>query len=200
MKGYYKRLRSYYERCAAEYDDAYLSRGLYSDRGQNLEELEALRRVVSDLPPCKVLDVGGGTGFIARHLRGEVVGLDQSEAMLKVARERVPNATFVPGDALGLPFSDASFDRAFAGNLYGLFLRPERETFLREARRVASEFVVLETAQSKVGTSEAWEERLLLDGSRHRIYRRYFTPESLAQELGGGRVLFAGEWFVMVAA
>lgn len=59
--------------------------------------------------------------------------------------------------------------------------------------------MVLETAATMVGRSEVWEERRLLDGSWHRLYRRYFTAEGQAQELGGGRVLFAGEWFVMVA-
>ncbi len=39
-----------------------------------------------------------------------------------------------------------------------------------------------------------------LDGSRHRIYKRYFTADGLVPELGGGRVPFAGEWFIMVAA
>ena len=37
----------------------------------------------------RTLDVACGTGFITQHLSGEVVGLDQSEAMLAIARERV---------------------------------------------------------------------------------------------------------------
>lgn len=196
---YYQRMKGYYERRAAEYDDAYLGKGVYAGRGQNSNELEALKHAISNLPPARTLDVGCGTGYMTRYLRGEVVGLDQSEAMLDIARERVPEATFVRSDALNLPFGDASFDRVFASNLYGLLLPPERGTFLREARRGASELIVLETAESMVGNSEAWEERPLLDGSTHRIYRRYFTAEGLADELGGGHVLFAGEWFVMVA-
>lgn len=75
---------------------------------------------------------------------------------------------------------------------------PEQRTLVREARRVAPELVVLETAATMVGRSEGWEERSLRDGSWHRIYRRYFTAEGLARELGGGRVLFAGRWFVIV--
>lgn len=195
---YYERMEGYYERRAAEYDDAYLGEGVYAERGQDPTELRALERAISALLPTKVLDVGCGTGFLTRHLKGEVVGLDQSEAMLKIARERVTGATFVRGDALDLPFPDESFGRVFTSNLYGLFLLPERERFVREARRVAAELVVLETAQTRSGTAEAWEERPLLDGSRHRIYRRYFTAEGLAEELGAGKVLFAGQWFVMV--
>jgi hypothetical protein len=105
----------------------------------------------------------------------------------------------VRGDALELPFPDGSFERIFISNLYGLFHWPERERFVREARGVGAELVVLETAETRSATAEAWEERPLLDGSRHRIYRRYFTAEGLAEELGAGKVLFAGQWLVMVA-
>lgn len=52
---------------------------------------------------------------------------------------------------------------------------------------------MLETAATTMGRSAGWEERPLLDGSWHWTYRRYFTAEGLAQALGGGRVLFAGE-------
>jgi ubiquinone/menaquinone biosynthesis C-methylase UbiE len=199
MDYYYERMQGYYERRAAEYDDAYLEEGLYAERGQDPAELWALERAISALSPTKVLDVGCRTGFLTRHLKGEVVGLDQSEAMLKIARERVPGATFVRDYALELPFPDGSFERIFTSNLSGLIPWPERERFGREARRVAAELVVLETAQTSSGTAEAWEERPLLDGSRHRIYGRYFTAEGLAEELGAGKVLFAGQWFVMVA-
>ncbi len=54
--------------------------------------LEAAR---ASLPPARTLDVACGTGFLTRHLAGEVVGLDQSDAMIEIAREQAPNATFV---------------------------------------------------------------------------------------------------------
>ena len=38
------------------------------------------------------------------------------------------------------------------------------------------------------------------DGSRHRVYKRFFSAEGLAAELGGGEVLHAGPWFVVVRA
>jgi hypothetical protein len=40
---------------------------------------------------------------------------------------------------------------------------------------------------------------VLGDGSRHRVYKRFFTGASLAAELEG-RVLHDGYWFVVVAA
>ncbi len=164
------------------------------------EELRMLERRISGLAPKRTLDVACGTGFLTRHLEGEVIGLDPSEAMLKIARERIPGASFVRGEAFALPFPDASFERVFTSNFYGLLLPSERMAFLREVRRTASELVVAESTPEKIMAPEGWQERILSDGSRHRIYRRYFTAEDLVEELGGGRVLFAGALFVMVAA
>jgi demethylmenaquinone methyltransferase/2-methoxy-6-polyprenyl-1,4-benzoquinol methylase len=47
---------------------------------------------------------------------------------------------------------------------------------------------------------DAMQERVLNDGSRHSVYKRYFTPSQLVAELGGGNVLHAGRWFVAVLA
>ena len=45
----------------------------------------------------------------------------------------------------------------------------------------------------------SWQERILNDGSRWRVFKRVFTAEQLADELGGGEILHAGRWFVVVA-
>lgn len=204
MEDYYGRMRAYYERRAAEYDDAYLGTGAYSGRDWPgfEEELEGVRTLLERLPPTTVLDVGCGTGFLTRHLRGEVVGLDQSEGVLEIARRRVPGAAFVLGEALDLPFPGGSFGRVFSGNFYGVLLLPERRAFLAEARRVGTELVVLETslAAKREYGAEGFQERVLSDGSRHSIYRKYFSAEELAKEVGDVRVLFAGEHFVLVSS
>ncbi len=63
----------------------------------------------------RALDVCCGTGDVAFALlgaRGEVTGLDFSEAMLEVARKRNEGGAvrFLQGDALALPFEDGTFD------------------------------------------------------------------------------------------
>ena len=195
-------MRAYYDQRAAEYDDWWLGRGIFARRERPgwHEEVAAVVAAVEALPPARVLDVACGTGFVTRHLRGEVTGLDQSESMVRIAAERLPGARVVQGDAVPLPFADGAFERVFTGSFYGHLQRSERERFLAEARRVAPELVVLDAALRADGVPEAWQERKLNDGSRHRVYKRFFTPEGLIEELGGGRVLHAGEWFVMVAA
>ena len=77
----------------------------------------------------RVLDVATGPGFVAASAaeRGAVtVGLDNSEAMLSLARRGHPEIEFRRGDVEALPFPDGSFD-AVVGNFIMLHLgRPEQ--------------------------------------------------------------------------
>ena len=195
-------MKAYYDRRAPEYDEWYLGSGRFAERDRPGwdKEMEALRRTLETLPPAKTLDVACGTGFLTRHLPGEIVGLDQSESMLEEARRQAPNATYLSGDALALPFENGSFERVFTGHFYGHLEQPERETFLREARRLAPELLVVDSAIRPDVPVEEWQERILNDGTRWEVFKRYFAPEALAAELGGGSTVFAGRWFVAVRA
>jgi hypothetical protein len=42
------------------------------------------------------------------------------------------------------------------------------------------------------------DQRVLNDGSRHEVFKRWFVADELAEELGGGEVLHDGRWFVAV--
>lgn len=195
-------MKAYYERRAAEYDDWWLGTGRFAGRQRPVwrEETEALTRTLEALPPARTLDVACGTGFLTQHLRGEITGLDQSASMLELARAKVPEGRFVKGDALELPFADDSFERVLTSFFYGHLEEDDRDAFLREARRVAGELVVVDSALHDGVEPVEWQERTLNDGSRWQVYKRYFEPDALANELGGGRTLFAGRWFVAVQA
>ncbi len=69
--------------------------------------------VLAHCPPGRSLDVGCGTGTLAQRLadRGyEMTGLDPSEGMLEILRERAPSVEAVRGSGTELPFDDGSFD------------------------------------------------------------------------------------------
>ena len=193
--------RRYYDLRAPEYDDWYLGRGPFADRDRPGwdEETRRLADIVAGLPAGHVLDAACGTGFLTQHLPGDVTALDQSASMLEVARERRPDAELVVGDALALPFPDASFDLVFTAHFYGHLREADRVRFLAEARRVASRLVVVDTALGPDTLPEEVQERTLNDGSRHSVYKRTFTAEDLAAELGG-TPLFAGAWYVAASA
>lgn len=195
-------MKAYYDARAPEYDDWYEGLGRFDglDRPQWEEEVGRLERILGELPPARTLDVACGTAYLTLWLPGDIVGVDQSERMLAIARTRMPNARFVRGDAFSLPFDDGSFERVFTGHFYGHLEKGEREVLLAEARRVAPELVVVDAARRPDRLPEEWQERVLDDGSRWTVYKRYFEPDELAAELGGGRVLHAGRWFVSVAS
>jgi SAM-dependent methyltransferase len=197
----YEGVKAYYDRRAPEYDDWWLGQGMYADRERPgwEDELRLLEGVVRDLPPARTLDVACGTGFLTRHLRGDVVGLDASERMLEIARGQAPQARFEHGDALSLPFEDNAFDRVFTSYFYCHLETDERERFLAEARRVAPELVVVASIRGDGDASERWEDRRLEDGSQWNVYKRVFEGPDLADELKG-EIVFKGRWFVVVRA
>lgn len=193
-------MKEYYDTRAPEYDDWWLQRGLYADRDLHgwREERDAALAAVAALPAKRTLDVACGTGFVTRLLCGEVVGLDQSERMLDEARKQAPDATFVQGDGIELPFEDGIFERVFTSHFYGHLEQPDRVRFLAEARRVASELVVFDAGVHLGQNRDEWQTRVLNDGSEWQVYKRFFDPSVLLAELGGGEVLHADRWFVLV--
>jgi ubiquinone/menaquinone biosynthesis C-methylase UbiE len=195
-------VKEYYDVRAPEYDEWYRGVGRFAERDRPgwEAELAELVAVIEALPPGRTLDVACGTGFLTRHLRGSVVGLDQSTRMLDVATAQVPHATFVQGDAFSLPFANNSFSRVVTGHFYGHVEEPDRTRFLEEARRVAPELVVIDASRAHSPVDEEVQERILNDGSRWQVYKRFFTGAGLAEELGGGEVLHEGRWFVVVRA
>lgn len=195
-------METYYDTRAPEYDDWYLGRGLFANRERPgwEAELAQLTAIVEALPARRTLDVACGTGFLTRHLPGDVVGLDQSPRMLDEATRQAPRATFVQGDGLELPFPDESFRRIFTGHFYGHLREAEREAFLAEARRVAAELVIVDSARASSAVDDDVQERVLNDGSRWEVYKRWFTGPALAAELGSADVLHDGHWFVAVHA
>ncbi len=191
----------YYDRRAGEYDET-ITTGLDADAAAAFaRELAALGVVLAALPGGRVLDVACGTGLFTQYLRGQVVALDQSAAMLKVARARVPAARLVQAAAPALPFATLVFDRVVTSHFYGHLVEVERVALVAEARRVAAELVVVDTAASDLAALDGWQERVLRNGCRYLIYKRHFTPAQLLAELGGdgdGEVLFAGRFFVAI--
>lgn len=195
-------MKAYYEARAPEYDDWWEGTGLFAERDRPGWEAarDELLATLRALPPARTLDVACGTGYLTQQLPGLLTGLDASAAMLEVAARRLPDAAFVESDALRLPFEDGTFERLFTSHFYGHLDEVERERFLAEARRVAAELVVVDSAMRPDVEPEELQERVLNDGTTWQVFKRYFTADGLALELGGGETLLANRWFVAVRA
>ena len=190
--------RIYYNQRAREYDDWYLGLGLHEARsrpGWN-EELRTVQDLIASWRFLEPLDVACGTGFLTRNFKHAVTGIDQSHAMLAEAQSAVHQGRFVQADAFNMPFRSQQFDGALIAHFYGHLLENDRAAFLNEARRVARDLVFIDSALRPGVAAESIQERVLKDGSRHGVYKRYFTPEMLSNETGATEILHAGTWFV----
>ena len=96
-------------------------------QGDTLDPVKAaLDRL--DSQPQRVLDLGTGTGVVARLVAerfpdADIVGVDLSTQMIEEARRLTdsPRVRYEVADAQHLPFADASFDLVALGNMIPFF-------------------------------------------------------------------------------
>ena len=127
--------------------------------------LDAARpsRGATDDGPARVLDLATGTGdlaleILARHPRVEVVGLDPSREMMRVAARKADDLgvasrlQLVEGDAERLPLPDQAFDGVCMA--FGIRNVVDRPRALREIARVArpgARVAILELSEPRSG-------------------------------------------------
>jgi len=130
-------------------------------------------RMTGLVPGGSALDVACGSGKLTAVLakiagdEGRVVGLDFSPGMLEIARRDHSGIEFVEGDALKLPFEDASFDASTIA--FGLRNLADPVKGLREMLRVVKpngRAVVLEFVRPPKN----------FVGAAYRIYLRTVLP------------------------
>jgi len=86
-----------------------------------------------------LLDVGcgaGGAAQLAAQRGAQVSGLDASDAMIEIARQRVPNGHFLVGDLEALPYADHLFQAVASFNSFQYAADPVAA--LWEAKRVTT--------------------------------------------------------------
>jgi ubiquinone/menaquinone biosynthesis C-methylase UbiE len=91
-------------------------------------------------PSDRILDLGCGTGIVARLLRerlggaARIAGVDISAQMIAKARAIAPELDWYEGNALALPLADGSFDIVLSQQM--LQFVPDRAAAVREIKRV----------------------------------------------------------------
>jgi SAM-dependent methyltransferase len=108
------------------------------DEDQQVPTYEEAIRRVGVTAGQRVLDIGCGTGVFLRLVaeRGALpFGVDASEALLEIARERVPDADLRAGEMEQLPYDDDRFDLVAGFNSF--FFAADLVAALQEAGRVA---------------------------------------------------------------
>jgi len=120
---------------------------LWSDRARDWADVqesvsrplyEAVLWTVGVGPGTPVLDIGCGAGLFCALASGRgacVSGLDASDALVAIARRRVPSGEFQVGEMETLSHADRTFDVVTGFNSFQFASHPV--TALAEARRVA---------------------------------------------------------------
>jgi SAM-dependent methyltransferase len=151
-------------------------------------EADAFLRLVGPLDGRSVLDVGTGTGRIAMLLTkggATVTGIDASEEMLRIGRERAAaeHATidFRIGDAHALQFPDQSFDIVVSSRV--LMHSPRWQVCIAEWCRVARQRVVIDypSSRSLAMLQSVWRRtNHALGGRAGQPYRVFFDSQLAA--------------------
>jgi malonyl-CoA O-methyltransferase len=162
-----------FNRLAPEWDATRVSR----------ERLVAIIAALDALyAPTRALDVGTGTGAVARLLSerwpaAEVTGVDVSPGMIAEAR-RLGSERYDVGDASALPYEDAAFDLVTLNNMI---------PFFDELARVTAPGGYVAIAYSMGPNTPIW---VPLERVRDELQRRSFLHVANF-EAGGGVALLA---------
>jgi SAM-dependent methyltransferase len=178
--------------------------------GELVAEAQAavILQMAGDITGRPVLDVGTGTGRAALLLAkagAEVTGVDASEQMLAIARERAQavgrSIRFMQRDAHALEFADRSFDIAIS--LRVLMHSPRWRVALSELCRVSSRRVIFDypSARSAALFQAAFRRVAARAGVRTEPYR-VFSDGDVATAIGeaGFRITRVHRQFVLPIA
>jgi SAM-dependent methyltransferase len=143
----------------------------------------------------RAADVGCGAGLSTEPLialADQCVGFDPAEAMVALARRRVPRARFVAGTAEAMPLASASVDLLTAA---GSLNYADLDRFFPEAARVlapAGSLVVYDFSPGRwfpgSGRLEVWFDAFM---------RRYPPPEGRGRSLSPAELAGATRDFVL---
>lgn len=137
---------------------------------------EPIANAIEQLAGARVLDVGAGTGRVARALlplvdpQLQLICLEPSRRMLALGRQAAPRGLWLRGRVDPLPFADDSFDLVVSLEVIEFTPRPEQT--LRELVRV------LRPGGSLLVTNRVGREAPL-------IFGRTFRPKSFIERLQG---------------
>lgn len=153
----------------------------YAEKVKDLHPVEEGKYFLALLGDRKsVLDLGCGSGRDAKvfsEAGRNVVGLDMSLELLKIANKTSPNSTFNLGNMLDLPFDDSSFDGIWSCASLLHLPKTSLPTCLSECNRVLKTGGIM-YAGVKEGTGEEKKPDLRYGEDVVKFYS-YFQKEEL---------------------
>ena len=162
----------------------------FPDAQASAHDVDRIEAFLHLTPPLDVLDVGCGTGTLLNHYREagcRTFGIDLSQAMLRVAREKLNDLTL--GDASRMPFPDGSFDLVTAMLTFHEMPALLRSPVMSDAKRVlkrGGRLLIIDYHPGPIHSSEGWLHKATitliesLAGREHsRNYRSFMANGGL---------------------
>jgi ubiquinone/menaquinone biosynthesis C-methylase UbiE len=134
-----------------------------------------------DLRGLRVLDVAGGDGYWAARTRrrgAQAVALDLDHAKLTRGSQLSAPPALIRGDALNLPFADASFDRVMS--ICAIEHFDDGEQALDEMARVLAPGGELVMSADSLTRAEHWPNLYRAHCERYHVKRTYSDQELTA--------------------
>jgi ubiquinone/menaquinone biosynthesis C-methylase UbiE len=195
-----RRMLSYYDERASEYDEAYtLGTGTASIRNPKVFKAEArvLAGVVAQIAHGRMMDLACGTAYWLPDYGpncSSITLFDQSARMLAEARAKAnrlgiaDRCVFLQGDFFEHEFNEKAYDTVLVG-FFLSHLTEAQEPLVFDALRSMlgsfGRFVILESAWSaeraKVNAKVERQTRRLNDGTTFEIYKRYCDRNDIAR-------------------
>ena len=165
--------------------------------------LERFIRAVGDSTSDRVLDVACGPGIVAAAIAphvGQVVGIDATPEMIRLARERfgkagLTNGRFELGSAEQLPFGNASFDQVVTRlSFHHLQEVPMALREMRRLLRPGGRLTVADIISVEEGEQAALHNAL--EQLRDPSHVRFFSQSGLLRLIqdAGFSVLHQNSW------
>jgi ubiquinone/menaquinone biosynthesis C-methylase UbiE len=114
--------------------------------GNDMSDKEYIDKFLREVNKGRILDVGCGVGNLTKYIKDkgfEVLGIDLSNNMLKIAKERFPDVEFKLMDMTDIKLPKNSFDALFVA--YSLFHLPPNKI-----ENTAKGFVELLNSKGKI--------------------------------------------------
>jgi ubiquinone/menaquinone biosynthesis C-methylase UbiE len=186
------KLTQYYDERAEEYDEIYKGQGpAIPDSNVYKKDVLEIIKIISKFGKGYLIDIGCGTGFWIPYYEKNcdaIVLVDDSNKMLYECKKRVKElgieskCHFTKGDFFTLGFESQKFDSAIAGFLISHLLPDKEVSFFEKLKSILKKdavFLFIDSSWSKWRSQyrkkEGLNERILNDGRKFTIYKRYFT-------------------------
>lgn len=162
----------------------------YAAKVKSKAQLEELDRFSDYFPTeAKILDAGCAAGRDSQLLKEfsfEVVGVDLSPELLKIAQREHPEIEFVEANFLNLPLADKTFDGVWASaSLVHLETEGQVKEALQEFKRVLKDDgIIYLCVQSRLGQESGWVKDAHSQEGRFFQFLRLEEIKKLVQESG----------------